>query len=57
MPGIVGVAGALGRVVDSLGKKAASFPMYNKLTNAKISDCCAVAIGVSNSVPVRIYKA
>jgi len=56
-PDVVGVAGALGRLVDSLGKKAASYPMYNKLTNAKISDCCAVAIGVSNSVPVRIYKA
>jgi anaerobic selenocysteine-containing dehydrogenase len=56
-PDVVGFAGALGRLVDSLGKKASSYPMYNKLTNAKISTCCAVAIGVSNSVPVRIYKA
>lgn len=57
MPDVVGFGGALGRLVKSLGKRAASYPMYNKLTNAKISDCCAVAIGVSNSVPVRIYKA
>ncbi|ADD68866.1 molybdopterin oxidoreductase [Denitrovibrio acetiphilus DSM 12809] len=56
-PGVVGFGGALGRLVKTLGKKAASFPMYNKLTNAKISDCDPISVGVSNTVPVRIYKA
>jgi anaerobic selenocysteine-containing dehydrogenase len=56
-PGVVGFAGALGRLVGTLGPKPASRPMFNKLTSGKIQDSCAVAIGVSNVVLCKIYKA
>lgn len=57
VPEVVGVGGALGRLVDTLGKKATKYPMFNKLLSAEIEDCDAISIGVSISVPVRIYKA
>jgi anaerobic selenocysteine-containing dehydrogenase len=57
IPKVVGVAGALGRMVNTLGPKAASYIHYNRLTNTKIADCDPIALGITNTVPVKIYKA
>lgn len=57
IPDVVGVAGSLGRVVNTLGPKASSYMHYNRLTTTKLKDCDPVAVGITNAVPVRIYKA
>jgi anaerobic selenocysteine-containing dehydrogenase len=56
-PRVVGVAGALGRFVDTLGPKAHKYPYYNLLTSCKVMESDPISLGVVNARPVRIYKA
>lgn len=56
-PGVVGVAGALGRLIDCAGAAGKKYLHYNQLTTTKFSDMCPVAGGITNTVPVKIYKA
>lgn len=55
-PGVVGVAGALGRLNEASGPKGTKYLHYNKLTGNNINDFDPVTMGVTNTVPVRIYK-
>lgn len=55
-PGVVGIAGSLGRLIKSAGHSGDKYLHYNRLTGNKISDFDPVAMGVTNTVPVRIYK-
>ena len=55
-PGVVGVAGSLGRLLKTTGAAGDKYIHYNKLTCTKIKDCDPVAMGITNAVPVRIYK-
>jgi anaerobic selenocysteine-containing dehydrogenase len=55
-PGTVNIAGALGRLVKSLGEKAYNRPMYNLLCSGKPSESDPFQMGVENNVPVRIEK-
>jgi anaerobic selenocysteine-containing dehydrogenase len=57
MPKVVGIAGALGRLVNTLGPKAHKRVFYNKLTGAGLSERDPISMGVVNNCPVRIYKA
>ncbi|RXJ70154.1 hypothetical protein CRV08_00900 [Halarcobacter ebronensis] len=56
-PGIVGFSGATGRMVNSLGKKAADYPHYNRLTSGLPESSCAISQGIVNSVACKVYKA
>lgn len=55
-PGTVNIAGALGRLVKSLGEKAYNRPMYNFLCSGKPLESCPYQMGVQNNVPVKINK-
>jgi hypothetical protein len=57
MPKVVGVAGALGRFVDTLGPKAHKYPYYNLLTSCKVMESDPISLGVVNARPVKVYKA
>lgn len=56
-PGVVGFAGATGRMVTTLGERAANYPMYNKLTSGLPKNSCAISQGVINSTACKVYKA
>ncbi|MGD9807178.1 MAG: molybdopterin-dependent oxidoreductase [Deferribacterales bacterium] len=56
LPGVIGVAGSMGRLVKSAGASGTKYLMYNKLTCTDLADCDPVAMGITNPVPVKIYK-
>lgn len=55
-PRVIGVAGSLGRLVNTLGPLAATFPHYNRITTAKTTELDPISGGVANARPARIYK-
>lgn len=53
----IGISGALGRKVKTLGKKAAARIHYNSLIGAPLGKFDAIDGGVENTARVKVYKA
>jgi len=56
-PESVGMGGALGRMVDTLGKGPSQRLHYNRLLDASLSTMDLIAGGVENTVRVKVYPA
>jgi anaerobic selenocysteine-containing dehydrogenase len=56
-PETVGMAGALGRMVNTLGKAPSQRTHYNRLLDASLTSMDLIAGGVENTVRVKVYAA
>ena len=56
-PQSVGIAGALGRMVDTVGKRPAQRLHYNRLMGAPLNSIDPIAGGTENTVRVKVYPA
>ena len=56
-PSVVGIAGALGRMVDTVGKLPPQRLHYNRLLGAPLDTIDPIAGGVENTVRVKVYAA
>ena len=54
---LVGIAGALGRMVDTLGKRPAQRLHFNRLMGAPLNSIDPIAGGTENTVRVKVYPA
>jgi len=56
-PETVGLAGALGRMVNTLGKAPSQRTHYNRLLDASLTSMDLIAGGVEMTVRVKVYAA
>jgi anaerobic selenocysteine-containing dehydrogenase len=56
-PDSVGIGGALGRMVNTLGKAPAQRTHFNQLLGAPLNTIDPIAGGVENTVRVKVYAA